>query len=698
MAITVKRYNTAPRQIGAGRIDPGFANPLIRDASQNGTRDLVDAMLKAGMQITEVGIREYVKSESTAVSEALQEYRESLAAERERYTKANQGKNAVNAGAHFDQFARETAGPLAERFSGRFKEMFLKDAAAQGLHFTEQGRAYGNQQRQAWKKSVFDGDMAQTMNEIAADPTNAEYVHASLTALKERHAMMFPGLDQRAFEADVNRKVAGLTIDSLLAKDNISGARTALGEYRELLGVAAPQYEARILAAGRAAQARAEAERNKAVRGIMSGASEAEYRAKHMGDPQALQEMALQLKALGATEEAAKIGSAARFWQSHSAAADYGATASLVDVDKRIAETEQSLKAEGLSAEEHKRLTGELSALSAVYKERVQAYGKDPAQAALAEVQRMGALPENATAEDIMLASLRRQEEVGVPAASRRALTVAQVEQQADALLAAPDPSTALQDLQTQSGQAWPQVERDLASSKKLPAWLSVAASGMTGRPVKLLAEAARNPEFEKQAQAALALSGSSKTAFESSVRAELADFSATLRAQGGNAVAVETSIFDATSRLALQYLLQGDDQSDAIERAAQDVVLSRYHLDGTYRVPQQYDADVIRAGGQTSLQSVAEATRKGDEGAAFVPTNSALGAEHVQGRYADAITANAQWRTLPDESGLGLYYGLDPVLDKDGKPISRTWAELTQAGQGQTPDDLYEDYTQEDE
>jgi len=310
MAIIVKRYNTAPRQIGAGRIDPGFANPLIRDASQNGTRDLVDAMLKAGMQITEVGIREYVKSESTAVSEALQEYRESLAAERERYTKANQGKNAVNAGAHFDQFARETAQPLIDRFSGRFKEMFIKGAAPEGLRFTEQGRAYGSQQRQAWEKSVFDGDMAQTLSEIAADPDNNEFLYISLTSLKERHASMFPGLDQRAFEADVNRKVASLAIDSLLARDNISGARTAFGEYRELLGVAAPQYEARIRTAAKAmeAQARAaERERLADVKLTAAGFADQIAYGVDKGDFSAAENTLARLQQMGATQEAAKL-------------------------------------------------------------------------------------------------------------------------------------------------------------------------------------------------------------------------------------------------------------------------------------------------------------------------------------------------------------------------------------------------------
>lgn len=264
MAIRIQQYNTPPRRVQAGGIDPGFSNPLIRDAGRNGTVDVVDAMLKAGMQITEVGIREYVKDQTTAVSEALQEYRAALSTERDRYTKENKGKDAIGAGAYFDGFARDAARPLADRFSGRFREMFMKDAAATGLHFAEQGQNYGRQQKEAWDKSVFEGDMAQTMDAIANDPGNADFVEESLRNLKSRAASMFPGLDRRAMEADLNRKVAGLTIDSFLAKDNVGNARGAFSQYKDLLGAAAPQYEARIKAKGRELEARARAEQERA--------------------------------------------------------------------------------------------------------------------------------------------------------------------------------------------------------------------------------------------------------------------------------------------------------------------------------------------------------------------------------------------------------------------------------------------------
>lgn len=265
MAIRIQQYSAPPRHIQAGDVDPGFSQPLIRDAGRSAAADLTDAMLKAGMQLTETGIREYVSRETTRVSEALQEYKKQLSAERERYTKTNQGQNALGAGAHFDGFAREAAAPLADRFSGRFREMFMKDAAATGLHFTEQGQAYAGQQEKAWKKSAWDGDLAQTLNDVAANVDNVDYARTAVLNLKKRYMDLFPGMDYRGVEAELNQKFAGTTIDALLAREDLGKARAYLGEYKNFLGAAAPQYEARINAKGRELEARGKAARAEAL-------------------------------------------------------------------------------------------------------------------------------------------------------------------------------------------------------------------------------------------------------------------------------------------------------------------------------------------------------------------------------------------------------------------------------------------------
>lgn len=264
MPIRIQQYATSPRRVQVGGIDPGFQQALIRHVGQDAAASTTQALLDAGKQLTEVGIKEYVSQETARVSQALQDYKAQLSAEQERYTTTNQGQNALDAGRHFDRFAREAAAPLAEKFSGKFRTMFMQDAAAFGLRFTEQGQAYAGQQEKAWKKSQWDGDVAQTMDSIAQDPGNKDFIETALGNLKGRYAEMFPGMDYRAVDAEINHKAAGIIIDSFLAKEDVGRARGAFEQYKGILGAAAPQYEARIRSMGRELQARARAEAERA--------------------------------------------------------------------------------------------------------------------------------------------------------------------------------------------------------------------------------------------------------------------------------------------------------------------------------------------------------------------------------------------------------------------------------------------------
>lgn len=264
MPIRIQQYATSPRRVQVGGIDPGFQQALIRHVGQDAAASTTQALLDAGKQLTEVGIKEYVSQETARVSQALQDYKAQLSAEQERYTTTNQGQNALDAGRHFDRFAREAAAPLAEKFSGKFRTMFMQDAAAFGLRFAEQGQAYAGQQEKAWKKSQWDGDVAQTMDSIAQDPGNKDFIETALSNLKGRYAEMFPGMDYRAVDAEINHKAAGIIIDSFLANEDVGHARGAFEQYKGILGAAAPQYEARIKSMGRELQARAEAQAEKA--------------------------------------------------------------------------------------------------------------------------------------------------------------------------------------------------------------------------------------------------------------------------------------------------------------------------------------------------------------------------------------------------------------------------------------------------
>lgn len=231
MAIRIQQYSAPPRHIQAGDVDPGFSQPLIRDAGRSADADLTDAMLKAGMQLTEVGVREYVSRETTRVSQSLLRMQGDLSAERDRYMAEHQGQNAINAGEHFRSFADEAMQRHLEdgQFSGRFRQMFARQAVATGLHFTEQGQAYGRQQKEAWEGSVLKGELAHFETLVAKNYDNPELITYNLGQLQGRIKDMRPGLDNREMFQQLDSLAAKGRLDGMLADGRYDEAERLMG-------------------------------------------------------------------------------------------------------------------------------------------------------------------------------------------------------------------------------------------------------------------------------------------------------------------------------------------------------------------------------------------------------------------------------------------------------------------------------------
>lgn len=277
MAIRIQQYNTGPRRIGVGGIDPGYQQPRIGNIAATAENQLAGTVLEAGKALTNVAIKEYVSTETTRVSQSLLAMQKELSAERDRYMAENQGQNAIEAGQHFEKFARETAQKYFQEggFSGRFAEMFNKQAAGTTLHFTEQGQAYGRQQKAAWEESVLTGEIEDFQNLAAQNYNNPELIEFNRSALRERIENMRPGMDNRALLSRIDEGAAESIISGYLSHDDIKGARGALNEYRGLLGdkVNAVELQIRNRADALEAKARADAERaqREAEKRLVSG-------------------------------------------------------------------------------------------------------------------------------------------------------------------------------------------------------------------------------------------------------------------------------------------------------------------------------------------------------------------------------------------------------------------------------------------
>lgn len=266
MAIRIQQYNTGPRRIGVGGIDPGYQQPRIGNIAATAENQLAGTVLEAGKALTNVAIKEYVSTETTRVSQSLLAMQKELSAERDRYMAENQGQNAIEAGQHFEKFARETAQKYFQEggFSGRFAEMFNKQAAGTALHFTEQGQAYGRQQKAAWEDSVITGDIEDFQSLAAQNYNNPEFIEFNRSALRERIENMRPGMDNRALLSRIDEGAAESIISGYLSHDDIKGARGALNEYRGLLGDKVNAVELQIRNRADALEAKARAAQEKA--------------------------------------------------------------------------------------------------------------------------------------------------------------------------------------------------------------------------------------------------------------------------------------------------------------------------------------------------------------------------------------------------------------------------------------------------
>lgn len=264
--IRIQTYNSTPRRIQAGGINPGN-QPTLRTVSGRAEDRTLAAMLQSGLKLTDIAVKEYVSNETARVSQSLQQMNAELAAERERYMRENQGQNALNAGEHFENFARELAEKhLADgKFQGRFAQEFVQQAAGTALHFTEQGRSYAGQQRAAWLESRTKGEISNFLNQVAQNYDNKDWIEFNLNNLTHRINEMRPGLDNRALLDDVRKDAAEGVIDGFLASGRVGDARGALAQYRDMLGDRANAVKVRIDARADALRAKAEAQRKKAL-------------------------------------------------------------------------------------------------------------------------------------------------------------------------------------------------------------------------------------------------------------------------------------------------------------------------------------------------------------------------------------------------------------------------------------------------
>ena len=673
--IRIQTWNNAPRRIQAGGINPGN-QPTLRSVSGRAEDKTLDAMLQSGLKLTDIAVREYVADETARVSQSLQQMNAELAAERERYMRENQGQNALNAGEHFENFARK----LAERhladgkFQGRFAREFVQQAAGTALHFTEQGRSYAGQQRAAWRDSLLKGEISTFQNQVAQNYDNKDWIEFNLNNLTHRINEMRPGLDNRALLDGVRKDAAEGVIDGFLASGRVGDARGAFAQYRDMLGDRANAVKVRIDARADALQAKAEANRDRAAREILKGEKDALYLAE-MGNSSDLEDMARRLRAAGATEEAEALENRATAFRESSHALRSAAELPLPEAAGKLKELDAELDTalDAGDADRHRALSSTRDLLTRQLSARADALRQDPAAAAeSAALFQPGQfqLPDDASMEDRVSARMDWQRKNGV--SDPVPLTLEEVERFAEQYGKTSNPGDFVAALAESFGGERDAVLKQLVTSGKLSPDANLALN-MPRKAANLLM-LMNDKNAVKEAERALAVDAAAKQDIDEAVRSELEDILGTFAAQGASGMAAQT--LDACYKLSLKYMERGMSAGDAGERAAREVMAERYEVRGGYRVPRDYDADRVELGAKRLLKELASSET--------VAMNAVPGLteEMTKAKRAAILTAGGRWVTNADESGLLLTVNGAPVLDADGKPVQATFEELAARGE----------------
>lgn len=220
-----------------------------------------------------------------------------------------------------------------------------------------------------------------------------------------------------------------------------------------------------------------------------------------------------------------------------------------------------------------------------------------------------------------------------------------------------------IEGLQQQWGKHWPTVYKQLQD--KLPGAALVIGSGVDAQTSATLARIAPLKTAELKA----GLDSTDASDAKKALTEEMAEFRNTLSGQVGGERTFST-LYSEAERLTYTYMGQGKGPRDAVELAKKALIDDKYTLLGTYRVPKAYDADLIEAGTERAIESLDPMTLN-------FRTPAGVPEDFAAGRVKAAIEKDGYWVTLPDESGVALYYGGEAVLDRAGNPVARKFDDL---------------------
>lgn len=222
-----------------------------------------------------------------------------------------------------------------------------------------------------------------------------------------------------------------------------------------------------------------------------------------------------------------------------------------------------------------------------------------------------------------------------------------------------------IEEMKTNWGQHFPDVFKQVAAD--LPDSVKIIGSGVDRDTATLLSGISQ----VKTAELKKPLQTSDVSAMELTLKSALDPFARTFASQAGGQ-STYGSIYNEAYRGALAQMAQGVSPGEAAENMSKRLS-ANYQIDGTLRVPNQYDIDTVQEG----IQSVVGGLKSSD---------IALGEiQGVSGEFTDERTqkllSSATVIANKDETGVYLMHNGAAILGKNGQPLQFTFEELVGAG-----------------
>ena len=220
------------QQMGAAHVAiPGAVRvagpPQGADGASRALATAIDGAVGMGMKLA---AREHVLTEQTRMEERLLAARKEFGEWREQYQREHQGSDALDAGEAFQAKFAEIAGRHLEAFGGAGNEVFRRQLggrlAAAGVLAREQGAAYASGQRQAWEKSVREGQIAQLEQDAFTAPDNTPWLDMQVEGVVRDEAAR--GRDTTALRRSLASHTQLTRIRGLVERGDLDGAARVL--------------------------------------------------------------------------------------------------------------------------------------------------------------------------------------------------------------------------------------------------------------------------------------------------------------------------------------------------------------------------------------------------------------------------------------------------------------------------------------